>query len=56
MQRLAVHPGDEGHLLPGALLGREQLEQQLADIQRYSFDPQSIEMLRQRLEADRDAR
>ena len=30
---------------------RERLEQQLADIQRYSFDPQSIEMLRQRLEA-----
>ncbi len=29
----------------------ERLEQQLADIQRYSFDPQSIEMLRQRLEA-----
>ena len=30
---------------------RDRLEQQLADIQRYSFDPQSIEMLRQRLEA-----
>ncbi len=29
---------------------RDRLEQQLADIQRYSFDPQSIEMLRQRLE------
>ncbi len=30
---------------------RERLERQLADIQRYSFDPQSIEMLRQRLAA-----
>ena len=29
---------------------KEVLEQQLLDIQRYSFDPQSIEMLRQRLE------
>ncbi len=30
---------------------RERLERQLADIQRYSIDPQSIEMLRQRLAA-----
>ena len=30
---------------------RERLEQQLADIQRYSLDPQSVETLRQRLEA-----
>ena len=30
---------------------RERLERQLADIQRYIFDPQSIEMLRQRLAA-----
>ena len=29
---------------------RERLEQQLADIQQYNFDPQSIETLRQRLE------
>ncbi len=28
-----------------------RLKQQLADIQSYSFDPRSIEMLRQRLEA-----
>ena len=30
---------------------RDRLEQQLVDIQRYSLDPQSIEMLCQRLEA-----
>ena len=30
---------------------RQRLEQQLADIRRYSFDPESVEMLRHRLEA-----
>ncbi len=30
---------------------RERLEQQLGDIRRYSFNPQSVKMLRQRLEA-----
>ena len=30
---------------------RQRLEQQLSDIQRFSFDPQTVEILRQRLEA-----
>ena len=30
---------------------RERLEQQLADLRRYRFDPENVEMLRQRLEA-----
>ena len=30
---------------------RQRLEQQLSDIQQFSFDPKTVEMLRQRLEA-----
>ena len=34
---------------------RERLEQQLADIQQYNFDPRSIETLRWRLESRLEA-
>ena len=42
---------DIGALLDWIAEQKERVEQQLGDIQRYSFDPQSVEILRQRLEA-----